>query len=328
MSVRGYTRRDHRHRKRRSRKSRSDLLLDKLLKIFFYILVVLVAIILIKIVFDKDKAGSNEKESSKTSSTTTLNTNATSDSTDESTNPTSDNTTSDATSEPTTAPTTEPTTEQTTEPTTEPATQETPEPTTPYIPDGDYRIFDEAAFVGDSRIGGLYLSSQLTTSNFYYDIGGNVHNAVSGDGYKLNNGSYGSAIDALRQREFEYVFLQYGVNEFGWSTSAFVDGYEALVNQVKAVQPNAKIYVMAIIPVTAQYAIDRTNGEFNVNARLDDMDAGIKAMAERVGVNYINVVEGITGGVRVLEPYMSNDGYHLNKTENLKMLDFICNAIK
>ncbi len=338
MSNQGYTRRDHRQRKKKSKNSR-ELLLDKLLKIFFYILVVLVAIILLKIVFfsDDDKQGDKSKNNQVTageeladntsssattsSSNTTGNQNTTSDSD-------SNDDSSDKTSNTDATDNNDATDDTTTETKKEDNNQEETTSREQYIPTGDYTLFDDSAFVGDSRIGGLYLSSQLTTSTFYYDVGGNVSSAVDGNGIELDNGSKGSVIDALKQREFDNIFLQYGVNEWGWNTEGFITGYEKLINEIKVVQPKAKIYVLAIIPVTAQYAEDRAAGAMNVNLKLNEMDEELKNMATRVGVEYINVVEGITGGERVLEKEMSSDGYHLNRIENLKLLDYICEIIK
>lgn len=313
MSSHGYTRRDHRHRKRRSRRG-NELLLDKLLKVFFYILIALIAIILLKVVFFSDKKENNEdnKNTTKNHQSATV------------PDVTADSGTGDKTSENANDNSTGESKDSSTEESSDTPTEET----TPFIPEGDYRVFDDAAFVGDSRIGGIYLSSQLTTSTFYYDVGGNVSSAVDGHGIELDNGSKGSVIDALRQREFSYVFIEYGVNEWGWVTSGFISGYEKLITEIKAVQPNAKIYVMSIIPVTAKYAEERSDGAMNVNAKLDEMDAEVKKMAERLGVNYVNVVEAVTGGQRVLADDMSSDGYHLNKEENLKLLDYLCNVIK
>lgn len=324
MSNQGYTRRDHRQRKKKSKNSR-ELLLDKLLKIFFYILVVLVAIILLKIVFfsDDDKQGDKSKNNQVTtsSSNTAGNQNTTGDTS-------SSDASSDAPSNTDATDKKDETDDTTSETKKEENNQEETTSREQYIPTGDYTLFDESAFVGDSRIGGLFLSSQLTTSTFYYDVGGNVSSAVDGNGIELDNGSKGSIIDALKQREFENIFMQYGVNEWGWSTDGFITGYKELINEVKAVQPNAKIYVLAIIPVTAEYAEDRAVNAMNVNLKLDEMDNALKELAAGMGVEYINVVEAITGGERVLAKEMSSDGYHLNRIENLKLLDYICETIK
>ena len=59
MNSQGYTRRDHNQRKRRARRG-NEPVLDKLLKIFFYILVALVAIILVKIIFFGNKKENSE----------------------------------------------------------------------------------------------------------------------------------------------------------------------------------------------------------------------------------------------------------------------------
>ncbi len=316
MDTHGYTRRDHRQRKRRSRRG-NELLLDRLLKIFFYILVVLIAIIVIKVVFfsgkEENKTQNTDNKVNTNSAQMTDKDNASGSDTSTSGTGTEDNT-EDTTGE-----------EETT------GENETEEPTDEngdYIPQGDYTLFNNSAFVGDSRIGGLYLSSQLTTSTFYYNVGGNVSSAVEGAGITLDDGTEGSVIDALKQKQFDNIFLQYGVNEWGWSTDGFIQKYEDLINEIKAVQPDAKIYVMSIIPVTDEYAEERSEEAMNVNQKLDEMDAQVKAMTERLGVTYINVVEGVTGGERVLTNDMSSDGYHLNRAENLKLLDYICEKIK
>lgn len=337
MDNQGYTRRDHKRRRRYS-KNRSELLLDKLLKIFFGILVVLVVIIVIKVAFGGKNNNSTDESTTPVTGTneddaSTSPLDEQSSSLEDSSNDSGETTTPpQTTTEPTTTPepttTTEPPTTTTEAPTTTKQEEEVTEPSTTYTAVGDYSVFNNSAFVGDSRIGGLYLSSQLTTSTFYYDVGGNVSSAVNTDSVLLKNGTYGTMIDALKQGQYDNIFIQYGVNEFGWSADTFASKYETFINEIKAVQPNAKIYVLAIIPVTAKFAVERTDGAYNVNDRLDQMDAKLKTMAESNGVTYLNIVEAITGGERVLQSYMSSDGYHLNKSYNLKVLDYICNAIK
>ncbi len=327
MTSHGYTRRDHRNRRRRSRR-RGDLILDKLLKIFFGILVILVIVIIIKVVCgDEDKnnpdssststlSGSNDKED-----TTTAPEEKDNSSTGESEGDSSDMIEIETTTpEPTTTP------ESTTTP--EATTDSPTEPSTTYSAQGDYSVFNTAAFVGDSRIGGLYLSSQLTTSTFYYDVGGNVSTSVNDDRMTLSDGSSGSMVDAVSQKQFDRIFIQYGVNEWGWSTDSFISKYEILINEIKAVQPNAQIYVLAIIPVTEAFSTERASGGSTVNESLDAKDERLKTMAADLGIHYINIVEAITGGERVLADGMSSDGYHLNKSYNLKVLDYICEAIK
>ncbi len=332
MDTQGYTRRDHRNRKKHSRR-RNEKILDKMLKIFFYILIVLVVIIVIKVAFDgKDDDKDSGKQTTtldnqnknEDSTTTTNGNNASENSGDSAIDSTTEEVDSETSSEKDTQESSE--NQTTEEKTTEEITTE--ESTTKYTATGDYSLFNNAAFVGDSRVGGLYLSSQLTTTTFYYDIGGNVSSAVNVDSVLLENGSYGTMIEALQQKQFEKIFIQYGVNEWGWNTNSFISKYETLINEIKKVQPNATIYVMAIIPVTAEYAVDRADGAMNVNLKLDEMDAELKKMAEKNGINYINVVEAITGGERVLAPNMSSDGYHLNRSYNLKLLDYICEIIK
>lgn len=310
MNSQGYTRRDHNQRKRRARRG-NEPVLDKLLKIFFYILVALVAIILVKIIFFGNKKENSENP-------TTVKNEQTKDVGEADSQDTSEES-GDAQSPDTSASGSESSKEE------ESSSEES---TTPYVKQGDYSVFNNSAFVGDSRVGGMYLSSQLTAPAFYYDVGGNVSSALNTANIELDNGSLGTMVDAVKQRAFENIFIQYGVNEWGWSNSGFIDSYEKLVNEIKKACPSARIYVMSIIPVTEKFAVERANGAQNINSKLDEMNVLVQEMASRLGVNYVDVVPAITGGKRVLGEAMSSDGYHLNKTYNIKMMDYLCTVIK
>ena len=62
--------------------------------------------------------------------------------------------------------------------------------------------------------------------------------------------------------------MMFGINELGWrSLELFRDYYVELIEEVKKLQPDAKIYILSIFPVTQKTSeVDKTFNNDNVTA--------------------------------------------------------------
>lgn len=190
---------------------------------------------------------------------------------------------------------------------------------------GDYSCFSNTAFIGDSRIGGLFLNTQITEAKFYYAIGMHVYDALSRQQIVLENGSKGTVAQALQQGKFDKVFIQLGINDLGYTQTRFVDYYQQIINTVKQIQPQAQIYVLSMIPVSEQRSAkgDEVNNE---NVRIYDELA--KKAAQNCGVNYVDLREPLFNGAYVLPADCAGDGVHLNKDYSYRLLNYLKSIIE
>lgn len=188
-------------------------------------------------------------------------------------------------------------------------------------PQVDRSEFADACFIGDSRTVGLSLNSGKPLATFYCATGLNVSSALDENNITLDNGNMGNVADALRQRSFDRIYVMFGINEIGWPyVESFQSEYEELINAIKEVQPDAKIYVQSIIPVTAS---KNAGGEPFTNANVARFNVAVKAAAENCGVQYLDVASALVDENGCLPEEASTDGIHLVKDYLLKWLDYL-----
>ena len=131
-------------------------------------------------------------------------------------------------------------------------------------------------------------------------------------------------IEALKKVTCKRVFMMFGLNELGWPyESTFKDAYRRLISQVKEAQPEARIYVQGIFPMTE----GRTDEIYN-NENIARFNGYIKAVAEEAGVTYIDVSKAVVNENGTLPIEASDDGIHLNKEYCGKWMECIVGIVK
>lgn len=181
--------------------------------------------------------------------------------------------------------------------------------------------FADACFVGDSRTVGLSMNSGKPLATFYCATGLNVSSALDEKNITLDNGNMGNVSDALAQHQFSRVYVMFGINEIGWPyVENFQAEYEELINAIKEKQPDAKIYIQSIIPITAS---KEAEGEPWTNENVKRFNVAVKAAADNCGVEFLDVGSALADANGYLPEEASTDGVHLVKEYLLKWLDFL-----
>lgn len=177
--------------------------------------------------------------------------------------------------------------------------------------EADLSVFDNTLFIGDSRTEGFKLYAGVPNADYFCGKSMTVDKIL--DGKKVNVGGKEITVyDALAQKKYDKVFLCEGMNELGWySVNLFTDKYGELIDVVKKYQPEAKIYLQAILPVTA--ARSEKDSSHN-NAQIYWYNLNIIDLAARNDINYINAAAGVADQDGYLHPDATSDGIHLNKT--------------
>ena len=215
--------------------------------------------------------------------------------------------------------------------TTPPATTTTTEPatTTATFAGGTTAIgsgqvadsyFDDAAFIGDSRTQGLQLYTGLPNATFYATQGLMVDTFISKKFVKAGGGKI-TIPDAMKNQTFKKVYIMLGVNELGWAyEKVFIQKYGEVVDKVKELQPDAKIYVQSILPVTKA----KSDGDaiYN-NTKISRYNELIEQMCREKGVTYLHVADAVGLDNGALPAGSATDGVHLNREYCYKWLDYL-----
>ena len=180
--------------------------------------------------------------------------------------------------------------------------------------------FDDAAFIGDSRTQGLQLYTGLPNATFYATQGLMVDTFFSKKFVKAGGGKI-TIPDAMKNQTFKKVYIMLGVNELGWAyEKVFIQKYGEVVDKVKELQPDAKIYVQSILPVTKA----KSDGDaiYN-NTKISRYNELIEQMCREKGVTYLHVADAVGLDNGALPAGSATDGVHLNREYCYKWQDYL-----
>ena len=180
--------------------------------------------------------------------------------------------------------------------------------------------FDDAAFIGDSRTQGLQLYTGLPNATFYATQGLMVDTFFSKKFVKAGGGKI-TIPDAMKNQTFKKVYIMLGVNELGWAyEKVFIQKYGEVVDKVKELQPDAKIYVQSILPVTKA----KSDGDaiYN-NTKISRYNELIEQMCREKGVTYLHVADALGLDNGAMPAGSATDGVHLNREYCYKWLDYL-----
>lgn len=170
----------------------------------------------------------------------------------------------------------------------------------------DYSCFDNCAFVGNSRF--TSFKNYGLAKNVYSVVGLNVDTVFT----KSVSGSSVPVIDELNGKHFEKIILMFGDNECGWpNQEVFIQKYSKVIASVREKNPEAEIYLHAILPVSAE-ASDESQYGCN-NPTINKLNEKIKQLAADEGVHFIGQPSCLKDSSGALKPDAASDGIHLNK---------------
>lgn len=177
----------------------------------------------------------------------------------------------------------------------------------------DASYFEDALFIGDSRLQGFGMYSGLP-GTFYAATGFQLYKY---DSMKVVNTDAGKVpiLQALPYDTFTKIYIKVGLNEMGGNDNIFESKYIELINALRQSEPRAIVYVHGLLPVTAsKSASDKVHNNINVEKRNDQL----KKIAAEQGCYYLDVGSALAGPDGALPAEMAADGIHL-KAQYMEM---------
>ncbi len=170
----------------------------------------------------------------------------------------------------------------------------------------DVSYFDDALFIGDSRLQGFGMYSGLP-GTFYAATGFQLYKYET---MKVVNTDAGKVpiLDALPYDTFTKIYIKVGLNEMGGNDNVFESKYIELIDKLRQNEPRAIVYVHGLLPVTAaKSGSDNVHNNTNVEKRNDQL----KKIAAEQGCYYLDVGSVLAGPDGALPAEMAADGIHL-----------------
>lgn len=170
--------------------------------------------------------------------------------------------------------------------------------------------FDDAVFIGDSRIVGMYDYSGLTNATFFSKTGLTIYNLL--DEKFVEDPKTGKDVtvsDMLQNYQYGKIYLMVGINELGTGgTERFKEAYKDVLDKMRKWQPDAVIYVQSIMGVSPKK--DRTDDVFN-NTNIRDKNCAIAKLTDGIHIFYLNIQEIYEDENHALKQDLTFDDVHL-----------------
>lgn len=174
----------------------------------------------------------------------------------------------------------------------------------------DDAYFADALFIGDSRTVGLYTYSGMEQADFYASTGLTVYKVfdakivpVPGSKTKI------TVEEALKQKQYGKIYFMVGINEMGTGTvDSFMEAYKGVVAHLQELQPDALIFVQAIMRVTTERS---DKGDYINNPGIDERNDRIAQLADNEKIFYLDVNPEISDDTGGLVADYTFDGVHL-----------------
>lgn len=171
--------------------------------------------------------------------------------------------------------------------------------------------FDTAVFLGDSRTEGLQLFGGIRHGDYYWARGMTVFRVDDPKSaiFEIDGEKY-TMIGALRQKQYESVYIMVGVNELGYSAVSYEEGLGKFIDLVLEVQPNAVIYLQILPPVNDEVAQKNGLASYINNANINRFNEAIVRVAALKKVVLLDTAEVYRDENGSLPAEMATDGCH------------------
>lgn len=134
-----------------------------------------------------------------------------------------------------------------------------------------------------------------------------------------NRGISSDVIDGVAKRLTQVtkghpakIFLLIGINDVAQNVSApkLIKKYEDLVDSIISQSPETKLYLQSVMPVN--HSFKRYKTLYGKDKVIIDFNKGIKEIAEKKGVTYIDLWPMLADSEGRLKRAYTNDGLHLS----------------
>ena len=157
--------------------------------------------------------------------------------------------------------------------------------------DDDY--FSDAVFIGDSRTEGFYLYSGIKGSHFLCHQGLTIYDMGKKAVIRRGEDKL-TVLEALAQEQYGKVYIMLGVNELGYpDDEKFAQTYADFLRSVRQLQPEALLYVQALVPINTAIAQAHNQPGYVNNDRIATYNTLIAQVAQEAGAVLVSVDQAL-----------------------------------
>lgn len=169
--------------------------------------------------------------------------------------------------------------------------------------------FDDAVFIGDSRTRSLQLYANWEHTTFLADTGLTIYTVLDKKLTPSTMTTKTTVTDYLTDHKFKKIYLMLGINELGTGTAeSFCKSYSEVLDQIRALQPDAIIYLQAILHISA--GKDREHTYIN-NAAIVERNEALRSLADNEHIFFLDSNPAVCDENGYLIDSYTFDGVHL-----------------
>lgn len=175
----------------------------------------------------------------------------------------------------------------------------------------DDSYFDDALFIGDSRMVGLsqYCLAIDSRATFFAKKSLTIFDIRNKEWIEAEDGTEMSIAKALEGKHFKKIYLMVGINELGTGDEErFRKVYAQVIEGLKYLQPDATIFINSIMHVSEEK--NNTDELYN-NTNINIRNEAIKSLADNRTVFYLDINEAVDDENGNLRAETTGDGVHL-----------------
>lgn len=196
--------------------------------------------------------------------------------------------------------------ETTTTTTTVAETTETEPPQTDSAAAAPAGYFNDALFIGDSRMVGIAMYAPIEGATNFGTVGLSTYKiaeAVS----EVPDTKGQTFQQVLGAKKYGKVYIMLGINEIGMDFTTTMQNMDNIISQIRAAQPGAKIILMANLHVSAarHYSDPVVN-----NTKIDSFNALLAAKADNTTIFYLDVNPVFDDANGCLDAQYTSDNTH------------------
>lgn len=185
--------------------------------------------------------------------------------------------------------------------------------------------FCDALFLGDSRTVGLseYCAPLDERAVFFAKVSLTIFTLMNKVFIPDEERGTINVETALADRQYDKIYLMIGINEMGTgNTEYFLNAYTEVIEQIRALQPDALIYIQSIMHVTKA----KSDAEKHINnANIDLRNSAIATLANDHDIFYLNMNEAVDDEDGALRSELTFDGVHLKAKSYELWYDYLKN---
>lgn len=171
----------------------------------------------------------------------------------------------------------------------------------------DISYFDDALFIGDSRVHGIYCYGTFENAKFFAEDGMNIYELWQ---IRVPVEGYGKVRleTLLNSKTFSKIYIMMGINELGEDQNVTAQKYKEALDRLHELAPDAIIYICSNLHVSEKQSL--THGTFN-NVNIDSYNEKISAFADGETFFYLDVNQVFNDEAGNLKAEYTWDNIHL-----------------